>query len=140
MFDSIVGALETAVNAVIDFLLSMVNAIIDFFNAIINDFIDMVLSLPELVWKAFQWFKNETMAVLYNLLKEFVSSMNIPFPSSLQQNIIDAYVMLNIWFPVDAALDIGVILINTWILVLSFKLGIKLKLLIGGLISRPIFK
>ena len=140
MFDSLIAMIKSGAEAVMGFLSSCVGAVVGFFKGVITDFYDFFVSLLQMLWSAFQWLKIETMSYLYNLLKEMVTSLNIPFPSSLTQNIIDIYCMLNVWFPVDAAIDIGVILINTWLLVLSIKLVVKIKFLVGFLISRPLFK
>ena len=140
MFDSIITALKSVISALMDFIFAFVSVIIDFIKSIVVNFFDFIMTIFSFLWSIFQWFKKESLAVLYNIFKDLVSSLNIPFPANLTQNITDAYLMLNVWFPADAAIDIGIVLINTWILVLSIKLGFKVKLLIGGLISKPLFK
>lgn len=140
MFDALIEMVKNAAQAVIDFLFAIVGVVTDFIRAVVVNFFDFIVSIFSFLWSIFQWFKNETLAVLYNLFKEFIAGLNIPFPSSLSDNLIQWYHQINIFFPCDTAIDLGIILINTWLFVLSVKIGFKIKLLIGGLIAKPLFK
>ncbi|MEI6421480.1 MAG: hypothetical protein WCP55_04625 [Lentisphaerota bacterium] len=140
MFDSLINLVSGAFNSIIEFLGNIVSSIVDFLKDMAVNFYDFIIDLLNLAWSAFQWVKNETMTVLYNVFKDFISGLNIPFPSSLNDNIIQWYHQINIFFPADSALDVALILLNTWLLVLTIKIGFKVKLMVGGLIAKPLFK
>ncbi len=110
-----------------DYLTQIFTALKTFFVEMFNAIIAVPAAIVNFVIGALDWLKTETVNCAYNFIFDQLANFssltgfNIAFS---QEDITMFFTNVNVFFPVDELLTMGIFLLDTWLAVRLFKMGL----------------